>query len=158
RLLVEAPEDETCEGRDTRNGHESEVLLHEVIAVPILERDSHQVTGVRVGPAVVCAAEEVGVPLLAQAHLRAAVAAPVEEGTNGAVVPSPGDEDRLPADPGLLEVARLGQLALMGEIDPRPVEDVLDLLAEDLGVPIDRAMNSPLVRNEILDVHRCDPA
>ena len=64
-----------------------------------------------------------------------------------------GDEDRLTADEGSEIVVRVGDLALVGQIDPVALEDVPHLQLEQLGIgedvaadPIDASLRVVLQR------------
>ena len=95
--------------------------------------DLEQRAVVAVGPAVERAGQGLAVvPLLAAEH-RAAVRAGVDQAVQPAVLVA-RDHDRLAADVGREVVAGLGDLALVREVDPVALEDVLHLELEDLFV------------------------
>jgi hypothetical protein len=79
------------------------------------------------------AGEGAPVVLLATAEHRALVAAGVDQRVQLTFFVT-RDHDRLPADVGGEVVVVVGQLALVGEVDPVALEDVLHLQLEQFGI------------------------
>ncbi len=95
--------------------------------------DLEQLAVVVERPAVEGAGEGGPVVLLAPAEHRALVAAGVDQRVQLAVLVA-GDHDRLPAHVDRQVVVVVRQLALVGQVDPVALEDVLHLQLEDVGV------------------------
>ena len=98
-------------------------------AVGVLDLEQGAVVAER--PAVERAGQRRAVVGLAPADHRAAVRARVDQAVQFAVLVA-GDHDGLTADVGGEVVAGVGQLALVGQVDPVALEDVLHLQLEDL--------------------------
>ena len=141
---VEAAEQEAAVAVETRHlGHVVAAVDVERLgvagAVGVLDLEQRAVVAER--PAVERTRQRHPVVGLAAADHRAAVCAGVDEAVQFAVL-VPGDDDRLPADVGGEVVARVGHLALVGQVDPVALEDVLDLQFEDLLVGEDPAVGA----------------
>ena len=138
---IEAAEQEAAVGFEP--GHLGQVVgavLVELLRVAgtLGVLDLEQLAGIVEGPAV----ERAGIgrlvgPLVAAQH-GAAMAAGVDEGVQLVVLVA-GDEDRLPPHVGRVVVVLVGNLALVGKIDPVALEDVLHLQLEPLRVGEDVA-------------------
>ena len=89
--------------------------------------------------------EEGGVVAVGPRDAHAAVTAGVEEGVDLALVVA-DQHDRIHAAGARDEVARLGDLAVVPDEEPRPAEDPLELELEDFRVGEDAARDQPFVR------------
>jgi hypothetical protein len=90
---------------------------------------------------VVLAAEHITVAALVRAHQVGAVPAPVEQDADLAVLAAHHD-DRLQADLPADVIAVVGHFAVVSEIDPDLVEDVVHFLAKQLGIMIEPSVNT----------------
>ena len=141
---VQAAEQEAAIGFEARDlGQVVRAILVEGFRISGAARVLHreQLAGVVERPAV----ERAGIaglvgPLVAAQH-RAAMAARVDEGVQLAV-PVAGDEDRLPAHGRREVVVVVRDLALMRQVDPVALEDVLHLEFEDLRIGEDIARDA----------------
>ena len=109
--------------------------------------DLEQLAGVVEGPAVEGAGERGAVVRLAPAQHRPAVAAGVDEGVQSTLLVT-RDDDRLAADVGGEVVAHVGDLAVVGQVHPVALEDVLHFQFEQVLVREDApfgAVNAVLV-------------
>lgn len=133
-VVVEAAEQEAAVPREPRD-------LRHVVAAADVERvrvtrpvgilDLQQGPVVAERPAVERARQGHPVVGLAPADHGAAVCARIDQAVQVAVLVA-GDDDGLAADVGGEVVARIRHLALVGEVDPVALEDVLHLEFEDV--------------------------
>ena len=142
---VEGGEDEPAVALHPGQGDQAEAVP-DIGGLPFRVGHADQLPVVAVGPAVVLAAEGLGVARGALAHHRAAVPAPVDEHPDLAVL-APYEHDRLGADPHRQVVAGGRQLALVGHEDPGPLEDPLHLEREHGRIAIDLPPN-PVIADE----------
>jgi hypothetical protein len=146
RVLVPGAEPEAVVAAELRHRDQTELLLHKLaLAVVVLAGGVQQLAVVLVGPAVVRALEEGGVVAVGPRDAHAAVAAGVEEGVDLALVVA-YQHDRIHAAGARDEVARLRDLAVVPDEEPRLAEDPLELEFEDLRVGEDAARDQPFVR------------
>ncbi|MPM40350.1 hypothetical protein SDC9_86990 [bioreactor metagenome] len=115
-----------------------EVLLLDDSLVALRVRDAAQLAVQGVRPVVVRTGEAVGLAVRLVTDRGATVPATVQQGVEATLAVT-GDDHRLAPDVGRLERARLGDLALVGDPDPRRVEDLLHLLVEDRRVGVELA-------------------
>lgn len=110
-----------------------------------------QLAGIGEGPAVEGTGEAALVAVLAPAQHGALVRAGVDHRVQGAGLVA-GDHHRLAADPGGVVVIGIGQLALVAQVHPVALEDVLHLQLEQLGVGEDVA--AAAVQAGLLVIHQ----
>jgi maltose alpha-D-glucosyltransferase/alpha-amylase len=148
-LGVEGGEHESAVGVDLLGLGQSVVLLAEALGEAALVRHVDQVAVVGEGPGVVEAAEPLLVAATLAAHLGAAVRARVQQDPD-LVVLVPGEEHRPAGNLAGDEVAGLGNLRLVPDIDPALVEDPLALRLEHLTVGEDLAVHEEAVGGPLI--------
>ena len=122
-----------------------EVDIARVVAIFLVH--ALEVAGGVKRPAVVIADEPTGVPGIGEAHLVAAVRAGIEHDPDRSVGLA-GDDHRIFAHVGRQEVSGTGDLAFVGNEQPRPRENAVQLLLVDVGIRKD-----PAVKPAFLEVH-----
>ena len=110
------------------------------------ERNVEQVACARIRPAVIAANEPGRVAACFVADRHTAVRATVEEGSGRAFAVAT-QNDGPGAEICELEIMRLGNLALVAEVDPGAAEDALHLVGEHRGIGVQGAMD-PVVTDE----------
>ena len=94
-----------------------------------------------IDPAMIGAREPVGGTAVGNAHQHTAMQASVAQYADFAIL-APDNKQRLSADLGAQEVARLAKLTLMGHEDPGTPEYAFHLHFEDVGIGVDAAMDT----------------
>ena len=137
---TEAGEDQALVG--THLGRAQQVQsLAEALGIAGAVGHAQQLAGIGVGPRMVGATEAEGVARLLPADGIGAVSTHVQQHVDLVFGPA-GDDHRLGADASGDVVARVGYLALVGDIDPAVLEDVVQLLLKDVWVRVDIRMHS----------------
>jgi hypothetical protein len=148
-------EDEALVGRELGDGRKAETVLVHLAGIEVLvagDPDEPSVDTVR--PPVVRAQEALGVALLGATDRVTAVHAGVQHGPDAAVL-LPHDQHVVPAHHGREEIARLRDLRLVAQEQPRAAEDLLHLALEDRRVAVDPPIHlAALERDEVVDVGR----
>src|SRR5579863_3880214 len=144
----QAREDETAILIDTWNRREPVVLLAKRDVVTTGVGHADQLAAIVVGPAVIGAAEGVGVAALALTDGVAAMHAAVEHQMNRAVLVA-RDDYGLRTDSAHDVVARLGNFARMSDVNPLAMPDFVELVVEDRTVVIDASVDA-IVADQII--------
>ena len=161
RLRVEGGEDQSAVAVELRHRDEAPLRPVELVVIKILEmRDAGQRPVVAIGPAVIGAGKARGIAAVGAAQAIAAMAADIQKGVDLAVAVA-HHQHRVLAHIGRVEIAGLGDLALVAQEQPAAGEDLLLLLLVDLRLDKDAAADEPVVAVdqpfEIAD-HRCPPS
>jgi hypothetical protein len=117
--------------------------------VALGQRHAHERPGAVVRPGVVLAAKEVRVAAIQLADQGAAVAAPVVEHADLAIVSASDHDDRLDAEGRRLVIARLSDLRLVADIHPRGGKDAVQLVLEHVPVPVDAGVHLPVTHEVV---------
>ena len=152
-VRVEAAEEEAAVALEASDLDEVVAALGvELLRVAGIARVLHleQLAGVVEGPAVERAGERGAVVGLAPAQHRAAMAARVDQAVELALLVA-GDNDGLATDVGGEVVTHVGNLALMCEVNPVALEDVLHLELEELLVGKHITTNLVTTRGRVFD-------